>query len=156
LTLAVLLPGSAQAADSNADAWEDAREVQRSHAAAIATAAKALADGGNAEEISELRRLVREALRAMDQLDVRACFRVWWSYVRTSYVLYDQALAGLEDSDLARVRTATLASTFLASMAASTAVDCSRSGEAFRRSSVLGPRGGLPVVGAEELGRSAG
>jgi hypothetical protein len=142
LLLAVLIPVPVRAAPSNTDAWLDARAAQQTHAAAIASAARALADGGDEDELRELRRRVVAAVRAMDDLDVRACFRVWWSYVRTSFVLYDQALIGLEASDLARVQTATAASTFLNAMAATTTVDCTRSDISTRSAATPGPRGG--------------
>jgi hypothetical protein len=153
LLLAVLVPVKAHAAGSNAEAWIDAREVQKTHSAAIASAAQAFADGGDEDEVLELRHQVSAAVQAMDRLDVRDCFRVWWSYVRTSYVMFDQAVVGLQASDLARVQIATAASTFLDGLAASTTVDCSRDSHARRTSTGLGPRGGYPFADAVAHGQ---
>ncbi|HEY8094361.1 MAG TPA: hypothetical protein VID93_11275 [Acidimicrobiales bacterium] len=139
-------------ASSDSDAWLSAREVQMTHATAIGAAAKDLADGADEPELAELRLLVASAVVAFDGLEVRDCFRVWWSYVRTSYVLYDQALAGLEAHDGMRVQAATAASMYLTTMAANTAVDCPRteSGLASRSESV--PSGGLPTVLPPDFG----
>jgi hypothetical protein len=144
--VAALIPGPALAADSNADAWDEALEAQRVHAAAIVEASVALADGGDQEDVLELRRRVGAAVQAMDGLDVRACFRVWWSYVRTSFVMYDLAIVGLQASDVAGVRSAMAASAFLSTMASRTSVDCTRARDALSRSSSIGPRGGSPLA----------
>lgn len=155
LLLAVLVPGTARAAGTNAEAWVDAREVQKTHSAAIASAAQAFADGGDENEVLELRHQVSAAVLAMDRLDVRDCFRVWWSYVRTSYVMFDQAVMGLQASDLTRVQVATAASTFLDQLAAQTTVDCTRDSHARRTSTGLGPRGGHPFADAITHGQRA-
>ena len=58
------------------------------------------------------------------------CFRVWWSYVRTSYMLLDEALAGMERGDLGQVQVAVTSSRYLAAQAHSTIVDCPGKGVA--------------------------
>ena len=72
----------------------------------------------------------------MDALEVHECFRVWWSYARTSYIMFDVAVMGVEASDLGRAQSATAASLFLASMADSIDVDCPRDEPALG----IGPR----------------
>jgi hypothetical protein len=144
--LAALAAVPALAAGSNADAWDEALEAQREHAAAIVAASTVLAEGGDQEDVLELRRRVGAAVQAMDQLDVRECFRVWWSYVRTSFVMYDLAIVGLQASDVAGVRSAMAASAFLSTMASRTTVDCTRAREAMSRTSSFGHRGGTPLA----------
>jgi hypothetical protein len=147
LLLAAFLPAPASAAVDDAQAWLSARRIQQTQVDAIAAAAVALSDGGDEREVSLLRRRVAAAIVALDAIDVRECFRVWWSYVRTSLVLYDQAIIGLQVSDSTRVRTATAASTFLTGMAYATAVDCPVSIGSDPEAARLGPRGGVPLVG---------
>jgi hypothetical protein len=100
--------------------------VHQTHSDAIGEAARSLADGGSEREVRELRILVATAVRAIDRVEVHACFQVWWSYVRSSYVLFDQALVGLETNDLARVQSAASASRYLSALAASVEVECPR------------------------------
>ena len=123
LALAVLVPLPASAA-SDLDAWRSARQVHLAQSAALVVAAQDLVDAGGAGEVRELRQVLSEAVAALDALEVHECFRVWWSYVRTSYVLYDQALIGVEAADIGRVQIATASSTYLAALAAATPVDC--------------------------------
>jgi hypothetical protein len=148
LLLAVLVPGQAEAASSDAEAWRAAREVYSSRSAAIAAAVAAFGEDGDVGALHELRRQVALAVIAMDGLDVRACFRVWWSYARTGYVLYDQALIGLQASDLVRIQSSTAAAAYLASMAAATRVVCGGTDRTRSSSSSPGRRGGLPLVSA--------
>ncbi len=125
LAALVLAPASLTASTS-ADDWISARMVHRTHALAIGEAAQRLADGTTEREVRDLRRVVARAVRAIDRLEVHACYQVWWSYVRSSFVLFDQALVGLESGDPARTQSSVQASRFLATMAAATSVDCPR------------------------------
>jgi len=125
LLLALLIPTPA-VAESSADAWMSARQTHVSNATAIGAAAAGLADGTSPREVRRLRSTVRRAVRSIDALDVRACFRVWWSYVRSSYVMFDRALVAVERNDLPQVQSAITASRFMSAMAASTSVDCPR------------------------------
>jgi hypothetical protein len=145
--LAVLVPTPASAANS-ADAWMSARQVHVTHAMAIGEAATGMSDGGSAREIRQLRRVVAAAVRAIDGLEVHACFRVWWSYVRSSYVLYDQALAGVESNDVARTQSGVMASRYMGALAAATQVDCPRDEAVLPGGTGLDPRDGLPLVNA--------
>ena len=151
--LALLVPMPVHAA-SDADAWMSARQVQQSHSTAIGEAALGLADGGSAREVHDLRRVVAGAVRAIDALEVHDCFRVWWSYVRSSYVLFDQALVGVETNDAAHAQAAVSASRYLTAMAAATGVDCPRDESMAMDESSLGPRGGHPL--ANEVRFAAG
>lgn len=126
------------AGSSSADAWLSAQMVHRTHSSTIGEATRDLADGGSEREVRELRILVATAVRDIDRLEVHACFQVWWSYVRSSYVLFDQALAGLESNDLARVQSASSASRYLSALAASVEVEC--------------PRGEAPAAGRVQPG----
>ena len=150
LLLAVLVPIPTHAA-SGADAWLSARQVHLSHSSAIGEAAAGLADGGSAREFNDLRRVVAGAVRAFDDLEVHECFRVWWSYVRSSYILFDQALVGAEANDVAQTQAAVSASRYLTAMAAATTVDCPRNDATEGNDRRLGPRGGLPLATAIDL-----
>ena len=143
--LAALVPVPARAA-SDADAWRTARLLHVAQSAAIGVALEDLADGGSPEEVRELRRVVAAAVAAFDTLEVHECFRVWWSYVRTSYVLYDLALTGVEAEDVGRVQAATASSVYLAAMAAATPVDCLDEREFWSATAPLAPGGGHPLA----------
>lgn len=80
-------------------------------------------------------------------IDVHDCFRVWWSYVRSSFVLFDQALQSGEVIDFGRIQAATNALPCLSSMAASMRVDCPFE-DVGAADPTAGPRGGLPLVDA--------
>lgn len=123
LLLGASMPGTVLGANGS-DAWQSARQVFEIQSVAIGQATLALADGGTDGEIRSLRRVVAAAVRELDALEVHDCFRVWWSYVRSSYVLFDQALVGAEANDVAHVQSALAASRYLAAMAQATAVDC--------------------------------
>jgi hypothetical protein len=139
------------AGSTSADAWMAAQVVHRTHSTAIGVAAQDLADGGSARDLRELRQLVTTAVAAIDRLEVHGCFRVWWSYVRSSYVLFDQALVGIESSDLAQVQSATAASRYLSAMAAAVPVDCPRDQSVLGAELDLGSRDPLPLADALDL-----
>lgn len=128
-----------------------AQLVHRTHSTTIGLAAQGLTDGGSARELRELRGLVATAVVAIDRLEVHACFRVWWSYVRSSYVLFDQALVGVETNDLARVQSATAASRYLSAMAESVDVECPWDESGLTAGFNLGPRDPLPLADALDL-----
>jgi hypothetical protein len=127
--LTIVAPGVGRAA-SESEAWLSARQVWMTGSTAIGDAAKVLGDGGSPDEMRDLRRAVADAIQELDALEVHDCFRVWWSYVRTSYLLFDQALAGMERGDLGLVQIATASSRFLAAQAKLTVVDCPGTGVA--------------------------
>ena len=129
LLLATIAPGVARAA-SESEAWLSARQAWMTGSTAIGDAAKVLGDGGTPDEMRDLRRAVADAIHELDSLEVHDCFRVWWSYVRTSYLLFDQALAGMERGDLGLVQIATASSRYLAAQAKVAAVDCPGKGVA--------------------------
>jgi len=138
------------AASTSADAWMSARMAHQTHSTAIGIAAQSLADGSSPREVRELRGVVATAVRAIDRLEVHACFQVWWSYVRSSYVLFDQVLVGLEANDPVRVQSAAAASRYLSTMAASIRVDCPQH-RAFTAGPGLGSRDPLPLADALDL-----
>ncbi len=148
---ALLITPAGVSASTSADDWLSARMVHRTHATAIGEAAQRLADGTTEREVRDLRRVVARAVLAIDRLEVHACYQVWWSYVRSSFVLFDQALIGLEANDLARVNSAVQASRFLATMAAATTVDCPRDAGS-TAILPLGPSDPLPLVVLPEAG----
>lgn len=147
---ALLIPPTGTAASASADDWLSAQMVHRTHALAIGEATQRLADGSTEREVRNLRRVVARAVRAIDRIEVHACYQVWWSYVRSSFVLFDQALVGLEAEDLAQVQSAVQSSQFLATMAAATTVDCPRDGTATVSGQGLGPRDPLPFAHAPD------
>jgi hypothetical protein len=147
LVLTVLMPATVHGS-SGPDAWRSARDVVLSQSVEIGRAARALAESGTASEVRSLRRAIGSAVRELDALEVHDCFRVWWSYVRSSYVLYDQALAGVEANDLAHVQAAMIASRYLASMAKATQVDCGAEIGPTPSRTGASPREGLPLAGA--------
>lgn len=125
LTLSLLGLAAPVSADSPAEAWIAARDGNSSRADAIRDAASSFATGGgDPEDLRQLRALVVEAIRALDRLEVHDCFRVWWSYVRSSYVMFDVALVGIGRGDAAGARSATAASAMLAALADRSRVDC--------------------------------
>ena len=140
----MLVPVPAHGA-SDADAWMSARQLHTTHSATIGAAARGFTQGGDSDDLRELRAVVAEAIRALDRLEVKPCFRIWWSYVRSSYVMFDVALVSVQQADVAGARSATAASVFLSSMAQSTVVDCPQDGTS-RRADRARPRGGGPVV----------
>ena len=142
---ALLFAPASLAASTSADDWLSAQMVHRTHALAIGEAAQRLSDGTTEREVRHLRRVVARAVWAIDRLEVHACYQVWWSYVRSSFVLFDQALVGLEAADPARVQSAVQASRFLATLAAATTVDCPR-GDGSATTEQLVPSGSLPLV----------
>jgi hypothetical protein len=147
LVLAVLLPTSAQAA-SDVDAWAAARELAVGQSVAIGTAASTLSDGGSIDDLTRLRGMVAATVAKLDALEVRECFRVWWSYVRTSYVLFDQALRSAQMGDVAQLQGALTASRWLVAMANATTVDC-QGDQGFSRGRTRGrSREGLPLAAA--------
>jgi hypothetical protein len=120
-------PPSARGA-SESDAWLNARRAWITQSAAIDEAARHLAKSSSADDVRELRRAVADAIHEFDALEVHDCFRVWWSYVRTSFLLFDQALIGMEKGDLGQVQVAVSSSRYLAAQARTTEVDCSGKG----------------------------
>jgi hypothetical protein len=124
------------------------------HTAAIGAAAQDISDGGDARKLQYLRLTVAFAVNAMDSLEVHECFRVWWSYVRTSYFMFGVALAGAESSDFGQAQSATAASIFLASMAEARNVDCASDAAAFGIGSSPLQSGDRPFAGAPDT-RSA-
>jgi len=124
LSLAVLVPQTASAATS-ADAWISAQGLHQRQASAIGLAARGFSEnGGDLDELKRLRSMVAAAVNALDALEVHDCFRVWWSYVRSSYVMFDVALLNVQTGDAGRAQSATAASMVLASLADASAVDC--------------------------------
>jgi hypothetical protein len=123
LALALTSPGAAHAA-SESEAWLSARQAWITQSAAIEDAAKHVVDGGTPDDVRELRRAVAEAIHEFDTLEVHDCFRVWWSYVRTSYLLFEQALIGIEQGDLGQVQIAISSSRYLSAQARTTVVRC--------------------------------
>ena len=150
--LAVALPVSAT---SPADAWVSARDGNTTRADAIRAAASSFAaGGGDIDDLHRLRSLVGDAVRALDRLEVHDCFRVWWSYVRSSYVMFDVALVGIERGDAVGARSATAASAMLAALADRSRVDCADGAPdvAGRIGPAIGPS--VDVAGA--IGRISG
>jgi hypothetical protein len=145
LAIVAILPASVSAS-TGAEAWLSAQLVHRTHSTAIGEAAQGLADGGSEREIRELRVLVAHAVLAIDRLEVHACFQVWWSYVRSSYVLYDQALIGLETDNLAQVQSAAAASRYLSALAANVKVECPWDQPGPAAGPGLGSRDPLPLA----------
>lgn len=125
-----------------------ARQVYVTNATAIGEAAVGLSAGGSPREVRQLRHTVATAVHAIDGLEVHACFRVWWSYVRSSYVLLDQALVGMEANDVAHAQSAATASRYMTAMATATPVECPRDDAILPSGSGLGPRDDLPLVTA--------
>lgn len=136
------------AALSNAEAWMAARLVHHSHSTAIVAAASELVEGGSMEEIRDLRVRIASAVIALDRLEVHACFQEWWSYVRSSYVLLDQALVGLERNDYAHVQSAATASRYLSALATNVHVECPWDEDAALAGPRLGSGDPLPLAGA--------
>jgi hypothetical protein len=116
-------PGPAHAV-SESEAWLSARQAWIARSAAIGDAARDLAEHGTEDDVRDLRRAVAVAIHEFDDLEVHDCFRVWWSYVRTSFLLFDQALVGMQAGDLGRVQMAVMSSRYLAAQARATVVDC--------------------------------
>lgn len=145
LALGVLVPQPVTAT-SSADAWMSAQHLHSTRSTAIGRVAEDLSDGGGAREIRMLRAMIGSAVAALDALEVHDCFRVWWSYVRTSYVMLDVALMGMMVGDMAGAQRATTTSAFLSRMAEMTPVDCPRDGSVLPRSTE--PRHGddRPIV----------
>jgi hypothetical protein len=79
-------------------------------------------------------------------MEVHACFRAWWSYVRSGYVLFDQALIGVQANNVGHVQAAMASSQYLSLMAASMMVDRASDESLPRTRSRLGPRGGYPFA----------
>jgi hypothetical protein len=154
LLAALLIPPAGAAASTSADDWLSAKMVHRTHALAIGEAAQRLADGTTEREVRNLRRVVARAVWAMDHVEVHACYQVWWSYVRSSFVLFDQALAGLEAADPEKVHSAVQASQLLSTMAATTTVDCPRG--AGTAASRAGPSPGAPLPLASAIDPATG
>jgi hypothetical protein len=111
-------------AASESEAWLSARQAWITQSTAIDAAAKLLVEGGKEDAVGRLRRAVADAIDELDALEVHDCFRVWWSYVRTSYLLFDQALIGMQQGDLGQVQIAVSSSRYLAAQARATVVDC--------------------------------
>jgi hypothetical protein len=149
LLLAALMATSTPAAAlSHAEAWMAARLVHQTHSTAIVAAASELVADGSMQDIRELRVRIASAVIALDRLEVHACFQEWWSYVRSSYVLLDQALVGLESNDFARVQSAATASRYLSALATTVNVECPWDEAAAVTGPELGSQDPLPLAGA--------
>jgi hypothetical protein len=112
MVLILAIPTTVDAA-SESEAWLSARQAWITRSAALAAAARDLVEGGP-EDVGRLRRAVAAAIDELDALEVHDCFRVWWSYVRTSYLLFEQALIGMEQGDVGQVQVAVSSSRYLA------------------------------------------